>query len=72
MAMSVGMDSLLAELGAVLILFAGHTLNIVLSAMSVLVHGVRLNALEFSMHLGLEWSGVRYTPFRRVGTLSQV
>jgi len=72
MAMSVGMDSLLAQLGVALILLAGHTLNIVLSIMSVLVHGVRLNALEFSMHLGLEWSGVQYTPFRRVGTPLQV
>ena len=31
-----------------LILFFGHTLNIIMGAMSVIVHGVRLNMLEFS------------------------
>jgi V/A-type H+-transporting ATPase subunit I len=32
--------------------------------LSVVVHGVRLNVLEFSNHLGLEWSGFAYNPFR--------
>jgi V/A-type H+/Na+-transporting ATPase subunit I len=48
---------------AAVILFAGHALNIALSAISVLVHGIRLNALEFSMHFGLEWAGIAYSPF---------
>lgn len=48
---------------AAMILFAGHALNIALSAISVLVHGIRLNALEFSMHFGLEWAGIAYSPF---------
>jgi V/A-type H+-transporting ATPase subunit I len=34
-----------------------------LGGMSFLVHGVRLNTLEFSSHLGLEWSGFTYRPF---------
>ena len=42
----------------------GHILNIVLSAISVLAHGVRLNLLEFSNHLGLEWAGREYDPFK--------
>ncbi|RPJ07061.1 MAG: hypothetical protein EHM28_08465 [Spirochaetaceae bacterium] len=46
-----------------LVLFLGHALNIVLSLIGVLVHGVRLNILEFSGHLGMEWSGRMYTPF---------
>jgi V/A-type H+-transporting ATPase subunit I len=63
---TVGFDSVLRGLAASLILFLFHGLNVALSALSVLVHGVRLNALEFSMHLGLEWSGVPYRPFRRM------
>jgi len=50
------------------ILLFGHALNLVLCAMSVLVHGVRLNALEFSLHMGQEWSGFEYDPFRCRGT----
>ena len=47
-------------------LFAfGHSFNIVLNAMSFLVHGVRLNTLEFSMHIGIEWSGFAYRPFAK-------
>jgi V/A-type H+-transporting ATPase subunit I len=40
-----------------------HVVNIMLSLLSVVVHGVRLNSLEFSSHLGLEWSGINYRPF---------
>jgi V/A-type H+-transporting ATPase subunit I len=49
---------------AALILFFGHTLNIVMGAMSVIVHGVRLNMLEFSGQLGMQWTGVPYKPFQ--------
>lgn len=52
-------------IGTVIVLFFGHGLNICLSLMSVLVHGVRLNTLEFSNHVGLKWSGTAYSPFRR-------
>ncbi|MFW5828518.1 MAG: V-type ATP synthase subunit I [Alkalispirochaeta sp.] len=49
---------------AALILFLGHSLNLAMGALSVVVHGVRLNMLEFSGHLGMEWTGVEYSPFR--------
>ena len=49
---------------APIILILGHGLNIVLGMMSVMVHGVRLNMLEFSGHLGQEWTGKSYEPFR--------
>ncbi len=52
-------------LTAAFIAVFGHTLNLLLAAMAVLVHGVRLNTLEFSAHLGLQWSGVSYRPFGR-------
>jgi len=50
---------------AALVLLAGHTLNILLAAMGVLVHGIRLNTLEFAGHLGLQWTGIRFSPFAR-------
>ncbi len=58
-----GVPSVWAGLLGALVLFGVHALNIALNALAVLVHGVRLNALEFSSHLGIQWSGIRYTPF---------
>jgi V/A-type H+-transporting ATPase subunit I len=49
--------------GAAIILF-GHCLNIILGPMSVLVHGVRLNVLEFSGHANVTWSGFTFEPFK--------
>ena len=51
----------------VLLLVFGHGLNLVLNALSVLVHGVRLNTLEFSSHVGLTWAGTAYKPFSEKG-----
>ncbi len=48
--------------GLILLLF-GHGLNFMMNILSVIVHGVRLNTLEFSNHLGLTWSGFKYEPF---------
>jgi V/A-type H+-transporting ATPase subunit I len=66
MATGVGFNNVFTTMGAALILIIGHVLNMVLAGLAVLVHGIRLNVLEFSGHLNLEWSGRRYTPFRRV------
>lgn len=63
MSLGGGIDSVLSGLAAALILFLGHSLNIIMSIMSVLVHGIRLNTLEFSGHLGMRWSGEKFTPF---------
>jgi len=49
---------------APVVLILGHGLNIVLGMMSVMVHGVRLNMLEFSGHMGQEWTGMPYEPFK--------
>jgi V/A-type H+-transporting ATPase subunit I len=46
------------------ILLVGHALNFVLGPVGVLVHGVRLNVLEFSSHIGVSWSGVEYKPLK--------
>jgi V/A-type H+-transporting ATPase subunit I len=48
-----------------LILLAGHGMNLLMGALSILVHAVRLNTLEFSNHKGVSWSGFAYRPFRR-------
>jgi V/A-type H+-transporting ATPase subunit I len=63
MALAGGINSIIGGLGAALILFLGHTLNIILGMMAVVVHGIRLNMLEFSGHLGMQWSGKKYDPF---------
>jgi V/A-type H+-transporting ATPase subunit I len=55
--------AVLFAFGLILIGF-GHGLNLVLSLLSVIVHGIRLNMLEYSGHLGMEWSGFKYEPFR--------
>lgn len=52
---------------AAVFLFLAHALNVALALMGVMVHGVRLNTLEFSGHIGLQWTGIPYHPFRRTG-----
>jgi V/A-type H+-transporting ATPase subunit I len=47
----------------VLVAVAGHVLNLALGFLGVLVHAVRLNTLEFSNHMGLQWSGFKFKPF---------
>ncbi len=59
------MPPVVGGLIAALIIFFGHALNIVLGAMSVLVHGIRLNTLEFSGHAGVRWGGAGYKPFSK-------
>ena len=66
MALGFGFSSLASGFITALILVAGHLFNIVLCAMSILVHGIRLNVLEFSNHMNMEWSGFRYHPFRKL------
>lgn len=47
----------------ILIRIVGHALNIVLGPIAILVHGVRLNVLEFGLnHTSITWSGVPYKP----------
>jgi len=64
MAIGSGINSVVSGIIAAIILFLGHGLNIALCAMSVLVHGVRLNLLEFSGHVGVQWTGKPYEPFK--------
>ena len=50
----------------ILIIVLGHALNLVMGMLSVVVHGIRLNLLEFSGALGMEWAGYNYEPFRKM------
>lgn len=61
LAVSLGGGSLVLKM---IILFHGHAINILLGPISVLVHGIRLNVLEFSNHAGLSWSGTAYKPLK--------
>lgn len=63
MAADIGLDKLWTVPLFALILLLGHGLNIILCALGILVHGVRLNTLEFSLHKNIEWKGVPYRPF---------
>ena len=64
LALEVGFDDVAAALGAALLVVVGHSVNLLLSALGVIVHGLRLNLLEFSRHLNVTWSGIPYEPFR--------
>lgn len=48
---------------AIVLLVFGHGLNMILNILSVIVHGIRLNTLEFSSHLDMSWSGHKFEPF---------
>jgi V/A-type H+-transporting ATPase subunit I len=50
---------------AVPILVFGHALNLGLALIAIFAHGVRLNMLEFSNNLGMEWVGRGYQPFAK-------
>ena len=62
---AAGMHGPLIILGVVVVLI-GHALNIIMCFLSVVVHGVRLNVLEFSGQVGLEWTGLPYEPFKKL------
>lgn len=47
-------------------LFFGHSLNIGLAMIALFAHGVRLNMLEFSNNLGMQWIGYQYRPFKMI------
>jgi V/A-type H+-transporting ATPase subunit I len=57
-------EGVVALVAGAAIILIGHTLNIILGPMSVLVHGVRLNVLEFSGHANVTWSGFAFEPLK--------
>lgn len=71
MALDIGFNSFFSGMAAALVIFIGHTLNVVLGPMAVLVHGVRLNVLEFSNHIDVKWSGFLYKPLKMENSTSK-
>jgi V/A-type H+-transporting ATPase subunit I len=69
MATQIGFDSVPRAIGAVFVIAIANALNLVLIALAVLVHAVRLNTLEFSTHKGITWQGQLYAPFARTRPL---
>ena len=63
MAIGDGVTTVASGVIAVIVLILGHGLNMMLAAMAVLVHGVRLNMLEYAGHTDVEFSGSEYKPF---------
>ena len=61
---AVWVKALLA-VAMVAILVVGHALNLAMAGLSILVHAVRLNTLEFSNHKGVSWSGYAFRPFKK-------
>ncbi len=64
MAIGDGVTTVVSGVAAVIILILGHGLNMILAAMAVIVHGVRLNMLEYAGHADVEFSGNEYKPFQ--------
>ena len=64
MALDLGLPIWIKWIPLVLILLVGHGLNLAMAGLSVLVHAVRLNTLEFSNHKGISWAGYAFKPFR--------
>lgn len=68
MAAGINKNSLWALFASVLIVVLGHILNLILAPLSVVIHGLRLNILEFSQHAGITWGGKPYRPFKQKPT----
>ena len=64
MAIGDGITTIASGIGAVIVLILGHSLNMILAGMAVIVHGVRLNMLEYAGHADVEFSGTDYDPFK--------
>ncbi len=65
--MAAGIHSSMPRFGlllALLVLLFGHALNLLLGVSSGVIHGLRLNVIEF-FNWGLKDEGRRFTPFRR-------
>jgi V/A-type H+-transporting ATPase subunit I len=71
MALSLDWPLYLKIVPVILILLLGHALNFAMAGLSVLVHAVRLNTLEFSNHKGISWAGIPFNPFRKTAGVEE-
>ena len=66
MAVNLALPIWIKWIPLVFILLVGHGLNLAMAGLSVLVHAVRLNTLEFSNHKGVSWAGYAFNPFKKI------
>lgn len=64
MAVSIDLPAFVKIPVMLAILLFGHGLNFAMGGLSILVHAVRLNTLEFSGAKGVSWSGRPFKPFK--------
>jgi V/A-type H+-transporting ATPase subunit I len=64
MAVSIDLPMVFKVPAMLAILLFGHGLNFAMGGLSILVHAVRLNTLEFSGAKGVTWSGRPFKPFK--------
>ena len=62
LALSVKGDSIVTWLPFILILVAGHVINILLSSLGAFVHPMRLTFMEYFKNAGYEGKGAAYNP----------
>ncbi|MGZ8238784.1 MAG: V-type ATP synthase subunit I [Methylobacter sp.] len=65
--MAMGINDAMPGIGlffALLVLFLGHAVNLLLGLASAVIHGLRLNVIEF-FNWGLKEEGSLFKPFRR-------
>lgn len=65
--MAMGINDAMPGVGlffALLVLLLGHLVNLVLGLASAVIHGLRLNVIEF-FNWGLKEEGSLFKPFRR-------
>ena len=65
LALSVKGDALLTWIPFVLILVAGHVINILLSSLGAFVHPMRLTFMEYFKNAGYEGKGAAYNPLTK-------
>lgn len=66
-----GWLQILGILALIFVAVFGNVLNIALGFLGVLVHGIRLNTLEFSNHIEMQWAGMRFRPFQNAKDKTQ-
>ena len=65
LAMSIKGDAIMTWIPVVLILVAGHVINILLSSLGAFVHPMRLTFMEYFKNAGYEGKGSAYNPLKK-------
>ena len=65
LAMSIKGDAMMTWIPVILILVAGHVINILLSSLGAFVHPMRLTFMEYFKNAGYEGKGSAYNPLKK-------